>query len=65
MKFKLYETIRIRKDCEEGIKGGEIGAVIMVFEKPEEAYEVEVFDEKGNTKVQCTFCASDLEKVML
>lgn len=64
MKFKLYDTVRIRKDCEEGIKSGEIGAVIMVFEKPQETYEVEVFDEKGKTKAQCTLCADDLEKIM-
>lgn len=36
----------------------------MVFEKPQEAYEVEVLDESGNTKAQCTLCANDLEKII-
>ena len=30
MKFKEYDTVRIMKDCEEGVKKGEIGAILMV-----------------------------------
>lgn len=62
MKFKLFDTVRINKDCGEEIKNGETGVVIMVFEKPQEAYEIEVLDESGKTKAQCTLCADDLEK---
>lgn len=65
MKFNEYDTVRIKKDCKEGIKKGEIGVVIMSFDKPKEAYEVEVLDEKGFTKAQCTLCAEDLEQVIL
>lgn len=63
MKFKEFDTVRIVRDCEEGLKKGEIGAVIMVFEKPREAYEVEVLDEDGNLKIQCTLLPEDLELV--
>lgn len=63
MKFNLYDTVKIKKDCKEGVKNGETGVVIVVFEEPQEAYEVEVLDENGNTKAQCTLCADDLEKV--
>lgn len=63
MKFKEYDTVRIMKDCDEGIKRGAIGAILIVFEKPREAYEVEILDEKGNPKAQCTFLPDDLELV--
>lgn len=65
MKFNLFDTVKIKKDCKDGIKNGDIGVVIMIFEKPQEAYEVEVLDENGNTKAQCTLYANDLEKIAL
>ena len=49
MKFKECDIVKIMKDCDEEIKKGEIGVIVMVFEKPREAYEVEVFDEDGCT----------------
>ena len=51
------------KDCEEGVKKGELGAILMVFEEPQEAYEVEILDEEGNPKAQCTLLPDDLELV--
>ena len=51
------------KDYNKEIKKGEIGVVIMVFKKPREAYEVEVLDEKGCTKAQCTFLPNELELI--
>ena len=63
MKFKEYDTVRIMKDCEEGVKKGEIGAILMVFEEPREAYEVEILDEEGNSKIQCTLLPNELELV--
>lgn len=63
MKFNLYDTVKIKKDCKEGVKSGETGVVIMTFKRPQEAYEIEVLDENGNTKAQCTLCADDLEKI--
>ena len=61
MKFKEHDTVRIMKDCGEGIKKGTIGAILMAFEEPQEAYEVEMLDEKGNPKAQRTFLPDDLE----
>ena len=63
MKFKEYDTVRIMKDCEEGVKKGEIGAILMVFEEPREAYEVEILDEEGNPKIQFTLLPDELELV--
>ena len=64
MKFKECDTVKIMKDYDEGSKKGEIGVVIMVFEKPNEAYEVEVLDEDGCVKTQCTLLPEELELVL-
>lgn len=63
MKFKEYDTIKVTKYCEEGICKGEIGAIIMAFEKPQEAYEVEFLDEEGFPKAQCTLRPEEMELV--
>ena len=63
MKFKEYDTVKILRDCDEGIKKGEIGVIVIVFEKPEEAYEVEVLEIDGKTKAQCTLLPNDLKLV--
>ena len=41
MKFQEYDLVRILKDCEEGVRKGEVGTVLLSFENPVEAYEVE------------------------
>lgn len=61
MKFKEYDTVRVISDSLDGVKKGEIGAILMVFEKPQEAYEVEILDEEGTPKAQCTLLPDDLE----
>ncbi len=63
MRFKEYDTVRITKDCEGGIQKGEYGAIIMTYEEPQEAYEVEILDEEGNFKAQCTLLPDDLELI--
>ena len=63
MKFKEYDVVRIMIDCEEGVKKGEIGTILMVFEEPQEAYEVEIPDKDGKPKAQCALLPEDLEPV--
>lgn len=53
------------KDCEESVKKGDIGVILMAFENPREAYEVEILNEKGNPKAQCTLVPDDLELVII
>lgn len=55
--------MKVNKDCEDGIKKGEIGAILMVFEESKGAYEVEFLDSKGYPKAQCTLFPDDLEKI--
>ena len=61
MKFKELDTVRVIRVSQENINIGDIGAIVMIFDNPEEAYEVEVMDEEGNIKVQATLGEEDLE----
>ena len=63
MKFQEYDLVRILKDCEEGVRKGEVGTVLLSFENPVEAYEVEFLDETGRQKTQCTLFPEDLQLV--
>ena len=63
MKFQEYDLVRILKDCEEGVRKGEVGTVLLSFENPVEAYEVEFLDETGRHKAQCTLFPEDLQLV--
>lgn len=64
MKFKENDVVRVMTDYQKNVRKGEVGTIIMAFDKPREAYEVELLDESGNPKVQCTFGPDDLELVM-
>lgn len=63
MKFKEFDTVRILRKCNEEVQIGDIGVIVMVFDNPNEAYEVEVIDEKGVTKAQCTLLPNEVELV--
>ena len=63
MKFREFDTVRVTSDENKEVKKGEIGTVLMGFETPEEAYEVEFLDEKGMPRVQCTLLPHELERV--
>ncbi len=60
-RFKENDSVRILCSKDENIKQGDIGVVIMVFYKPNLAYEIEVVDEKGNTKAIDTFFEDEIE----
>ena len=63
MKFKEFDNVKVKKDCIKGINKGDIGTIVIVFDKPREAYEVEFLDEYGHTKAQCVFLPNELELV--
>ncbi len=62
MKFNECDTVIVLNDTEEGIKKGEIGAIIMVYDEPTEAYEVEFINEDGTQKAQIVFQPYEIEK---
>ncbi|WP_099225410.1 DUF4926 domain-containing protein [Listeria costaricensis] len=63
MKFKEYDVVRTLQECEEGVNKGEVGTVVMTFEIPNEAYEVEFLDKDGQTKALCTLLPEEIEIV--
>ncbi|WP_110953927.1 DUF4926 domain-containing protein [Anaerosinus massiliensis] len=63
MKFAEYDTVVLLRDYEnEGVKRGDIGAIVMVYTEPNEAYEVEFVDENGNTKAQIVLPPDEIAK---
>ena len=40
-----------------------MGVIVMVFDNPNEAYEVEVVDEDGNVVEECALLPDYIEKV--
>lgn len=65
MKFKELDTVRVLKDLSNEIKQGSIGVVLMRFNSPQEAYEVEFVDGKGMTIAEYAVDAVYLEKINL
>lgn len=48
MKFKEFDTVRVLKKCNDKVRIGDKGVIVMVFDNPNEAYEVEIVDEGGD-----------------
>lgn len=63
MKYKEFDMVRICKDYNEQIQRGAIGVVVMVYDMPNEAYEVEFVDDEGITIAQCVLLPNELEIV--
>ena len=63
MKFKEFDTVRVLKKCNDKVRIGDKGVIVMVFDNPNEAYEVEIVDEEGGTKAQCTLFPNELKLV--
>lgn len=63
MQFSEYETVTLLKDYpDENLKKGTIGVIVMVYEEPNEAYEVEFTDKNGHTKALLTLLPSEIIK---
>lgn len=64
MKPKLFDAVQLREALlGEGLAKGAIGAIVMEFDKPHEAYEVEFVDDSGATLAQVTFRPSQFAVV--
>lgn len=63
MKFSDFETIILLKDYPKyGLKKGDKGAIIMSYEIPAEAYEVEFVDSDGKTVAQLILYPNEIAK---
>jgi hypothetical protein len=62
MRYHEHEIIRLLVDLpEHGLKKGEIGVIVVAFDRPNEAYEVEFVDKDGKTKVQTVLLPHQFE----
>ena len=51
-KAQLLDVVEVLEDLPQfGVKRGERGAVVEVFDEPEEAYMVEFVDESGKSRI--------------
>ncbi|KGR88904.1 DUF4926 domain-containing protein [Lysinibacillus odysseyi] len=65
MSFDVYETVKVLEDDpHEGIKKGDIGTIIMVYDTPNNAYEVEFVDEEGRVKYQGVYLSNQIAKLI-
>jgi hypothetical protein len=57
-------VVKLTKDLpEHGLKTGAVGTVVMAFQEPDEAYEVEFCNQEGETVHMDTFSPDELELV--
>jgi hypothetical protein len=65
MGFAELEIVRVRRQLPEyGLPAGSLGTVVMVYESPGRAYEVEFADSEGITIALLTMLDQDLERVV-
>ncbi len=61
MKFAENDIVKVKIN-KETARVGDIGTIVCVFDKPNEAYEVEIVNEDGTTKLLAVFLPNELEK---
>ena len=62
--LRANDVVRIlTSHPEDGVVAGELGAILCVFDVPDEAYEVEFVDEDGRPRAQLTLAPSEIEPV--
>lgn len=61
-RFREIDVVRVKADHPaEGVKSGDLGAIVSVHDKPSEAYDVEFVDDDGRTQAILTLGPDDLE----
>jgi hypothetical protein len=64
MTLREYDLVRLRHPLpQHGLPEGAVGTILMAFEKPRRAYEVEFCAENGVTLALVTLDECDIEKV--
>ena len=60
---KEYDIIKAKQKLSETVLEGTEGVVVMVYNEPTRAYEVEFFDEQRNTIDVLTVYPIDIEQL--
>lgn len=64
MKFTIFDTVTVLNDYpKEGVQRGDFGAIVEIFTQPDEAYEVEFVDERGNAKALIVLHSNEISKL--
>jgi hypothetical protein len=63
MKYNEFDVVKVVAKKYDGIEVGAVGTIVIAFNTPNEAYEVEFLDEFGTTKSQKVFLPDEIEKV--
>jgi len=58
-----YDVVQAKRNLSQSILKGSRGAVLMIFDEPNLAYEVEFVDEEGETIDIITVYPNDLEVI--
>jgi hypothetical protein len=62
--FSLHESVITKRQLNDKVATGCKGAVVMVYASVPIEYEVEFFDEDGDTLDVLTVAEQDLEKML-
>ena len=62
--MEMHDTVRLKYDiAEHNLRAGMLGVIVAIFDKPEEAYEVEFANESGETIAELALTPEFLERV--
>lgn len=65
MKYSLFDVVTLTEDLPEyNLQVGIVGAIVDVYNEPEEAYEVEFCDDDGKTIEMLALLPSQISKVI-
>jgi hypothetical protein len=63
-RYELSQIVELTKDIpERGLARGTRAAVVQVSEEPDEAYEIEIADESGDTRAELAVSPDQIRPV--
>jgi hypothetical protein len=62
----MHQAVRLKDDLPaDGLRRGDVGAIVHVFQHPRLAYEVEFVDERGQTVAHMTLLPDQVEAAVM
>lgn len=64
--MKMHDVVRLKCDLpEHNLRAGMLGVVVEIFDTPDEAYEIEFANERGETIIELALKSEVLERVLV